>query len=294
MAYRFKSSESSSDAVARIVSEELRAAIDLLRSSDHPLDHRVHEVRKHLKKSRAILVLARGNVPARPFQREDRLLRRAGRSLATLRGRAALTTCFEALSQHPRSELGETFVQRVRERLSKSPTGKALPAPELARTHKLLSRAKRRLKKLSFRGSGWRALRKGFRQTYADARRALDRAILEPRAKALHALRIPAKRHLYQIQVLEPLSPALLRGRLADLTRLAGLLGDHHDLSLLIPELSSRGLPQGDLAQVRALALHRSRELEVQIFESARRLFEERPRAITRRLGAFLQTLRER
>lgn len=291
MAYRFEPREKSSNALTRILGEELEAAIEILRSSREPLDHRVHEVRKHLKKSRALLALAEGSAPASQLRQTIRSLRKAARALAGLRGRAALAEAFDGLDEQSPSTLPVELVRQFRALLSTQQAPGSANSPELDAARKHLLRAERRLGELHFHGSGWRALKPGFRRTYAQAKKAFARAAIKPDSEAFHAFRTPAKRHLYHIQLLEPLLPELLHPRRAELSCLGKLLGDHHDLSLLVPGLGARGISEVELSQVRALATLRCRELEMQIFDWARRLFTERPRALTRRLGTSVVSL---
>src|SRR6266478_7746040 len=85
MGYCLKLREPLSDGLTRIFDEEIDAAVGLCR---HPAKQRgvtVHEVRKHLKKLRAAMRLAIGEVGKSQHAREDRCVRKIGRLVSDLR-----------------------------------------------------------------------------------------------------------------------------------------------------------------------------------------------------------------
>lgn len=273
----------------------MTGAIDLLGAPGN-LDYRVHEARKHLKRLRAVFALAEGSADARELQRAVRATRRAARALAPLRGQAALVEALEALRADERAGIDDATFERIRERL---PVPGASPAAwevhaELTAARKLLERAREALQRIDFHGSGWQTLEPGFRHTYRRARRNYERAAQQPAAELLHTFRIPAKRHFYQVQLFEPLWPELLQAHRKELSRLGDLLGEHHDLSLLGPELARRGVDAADLAALRPLLDRRSRALTDQALALGGLLFAERPRAIARRFGAYFEAARRR
>src|SRR2546423_5951332 len=85
MGFRLKLREPLSDGLKRVFREQIQSALKLCR---HPAKQRgvtVHEVRKHLKKLRAALRLAIGEVGKDRHAREDRCVREIGRLVSDLR-----------------------------------------------------------------------------------------------------------------------------------------------------------------------------------------------------------------
>src|SRR5881227_2571928 len=85
MAYCLKLRETLADGLKRIFCGEIDAAVGLCR---HPAKQRgvtVHEVRKHLKKLRAAMRLAVGEVGKNRHAREDRCVRKIGKLVSDLR-----------------------------------------------------------------------------------------------------------------------------------------------------------------------------------------------------------------
>jgi len=291
LSYRFEPGERADDALARLSREEIDAAVAIL-SSDEPLDHRVHEARKHLKKLRALLLLGEASASTKALERAVRAVRKAARSLAGLRGRAALRESFAELDRSDPEAFQRELVEKVTALLAIGETAPTSFDEELEDAARRLRRASKRIEHLRFEGAGWRRLEPGFRRNYARGRSALARASENPHPESLHAFRTPAKRHLYHLQLMEPLWPELLHPHRKELARLGDLLGEHHDLSLLGPDLSARGVPSDELEAVQARITARSHELERQIFELGRRLFAERPPALARRIGAYFERSR--
>jgi len=291
VAYRFRPGEPAEREFSRIAAEEVDSAIELLSTSHAALDHRVHETRKHLKKLRGLLALVAGALDPKQLGREKEVIRGAAHAIPDLRGRAALVEAFEALLEHSPDGLGDDASARVREVLAGARAGKDSEPSGPARAEALLRGLRERLPKLHFRGDGWDALSPGFRATYTRARRAGERARKHPEAECLHRFRTPAKRHLYQIQLLEELYPELLHPHRRELSRLGDVLGEHHDVWLLRDELRDAQVSP-DLATVEPLIRRRSTELEAAAFALEARLFAEKPGAITRRFARYFAATR--
>jgi len=85
MGFRLKLREPLPDGLKRVFREQIESALQLCR---HPAKQRgvtVHEVRKHLKKLRAAMRLAVGEVGKNRRAREDRCVRKIGRLVSDLR-----------------------------------------------------------------------------------------------------------------------------------------------------------------------------------------------------------------
>src|SRR5262245_30000741 len=93
MAYRLKANESIGKGLRRVVTNEVRDAIELL-SAAKPSDEALHEARKSIKKIRAIIDLVGDEISA---ARAVGLLREAGRLLSPLRDADALVVSADAL-----------------------------------------------------------------------------------------------------------------------------------------------------------------------------------------------------
>lgn len=289
VAYQFEPEEPISVALRRVAGEELDEAIRLLESREGELDSRVHEARKHLKKLRALVALAAGSAKAERLRRQHTLVREAAHALARLRGEAALLECFQSLVEASAGEVDASIAEAIRTLLAPSAESHPDSRADLETARSSLLKARHELGEVTFRGSGWRALEPGFKATYRRARKAYSLACEEPRSEALHSFRTPTKRHFYQMQLVEPAWPEILHPHRKALSNLGDLLGDHHDLSLLVPELAERGLEPAQLDDIGSVIEKRSKVLERQVFDLGALLFSERPSALCRRLGSYFE-----
>jgi hypothetical protein len=83
-------------------------------------------------------------------------------------------------------------------------------------------------------------------------------------------------------------APDMLDGRSKLLAELADLLGQHHDLAVLVDVLSGRvaGAPAA-LNSILALANERQQKLTEQAFALGRQIAAEKPGALTERLQRY-------
>ena len=119
----------------------------------------------------------------------------------------------------------------------------------------------------------------------------MKRTRADPAAENVHEWRKRTKDLWHQLRILRDAWRPVL-GETADQAHeLADLLGDHHDLAVLVEDLASRELP-GDRDAVRTAADRRQRELLDAAFDIGARLFAEKPKAFGRRLGSYWVTWR--
>ena len=86
MTYRLKAKESVPKGIKRIASEQTEKAISELAATDElGIDEAVHQARKRLKKTRAVIRLVRDRLGKKTYKRENSHLRDLGGSLAGLR-----------------------------------------------------------------------------------------------------------------------------------------------------------------------------------------------------------------
>src|SRR4051794_28333612 len=85
MSYELRPHENIGDGIRRIVCHEIEAAIRSSRTPPNGHGSPVHETRKHLKKARAALRLAAGEIDPRNWKREDRRLHKVALLISEVR-----------------------------------------------------------------------------------------------------------------------------------------------------------------------------------------------------------------
>lgn len=243
--------------VRDILLERLERSAGWLR--DEALDPAwvVHEVRKDLKRVRALLRLVEPTIPTRKLEKATA---EAARRLSALRDADALLETLDRLAQRAGSGEAAQAVAGVRAFLAAQrgsfEGSRGLPADTAGPVAQALDEVAGGLEAVSFAALDEHLLDEGLARSRAQAARAWRRVARKPSAARMHELRKDVKRELYQRE---------LSGRPFDrmdramLKKLADVLGEIQDLEVLRTTLKSEGLWRGP---VRLLARDTRRELK--------------------------------
>jgi len=236
MGFRFRRKESVGKGVTRIASEQLESAIDTLKETDGHYDRTaIHEARKSVKKTRAVLRLAQ---PRRSgaSSRADRRLQNVGRALSQVRDADVLLETVDLLRAHyPARFRGAPFAAMRRElgAMSAETRQHALQSDGVRDVARHLDTAVDGTRKWKPHRRGFRALEPGLEAAFRRARRALADARETPNDETYHTWRKRVKTHWYQVRLLEKIDPKSMKRYAGRLKRLERLLGDDHNLSVL-------------------------------------------------------------
>ena len=159
-----------------------------------------------------------------------------------------------------------------------------------------LRAAELRVESWPLEGAGWDDVLAGAARAYARGREAFKVARADPTPESLHAWRKRAKDLWYHQRLLAPAWPAVLGAQAEEAHVLSELLGDDHDLAVLMERLATDDdappLPPAVDAQrpeLRELVAHRSDELRAEATRLGRRVYAERPKAFSRRLERYVR-----
>ena len=273
---------------------QIEGALRLTRSQEEPGDTLVHEVRKHLKKARAVLNLVRPHIGGRAFRRQDRKLRDVGRSMKEIRDAEVRLQTMRELEDvthhHYRS------YQKI----------EAILAVELEDFHAafggwetgavaLLKRADELAAKWPITGYTEKQLGRAMKRAYKSGRKTMAAARSDSSAANLHELRKRVKLLGYQVGIVQPWNHIVIGEAHAELIDLGHLLGRVHDLIFLADRLrlerrEKHWGKQDDelLATIEAseTALRRDG------IELADRFFAERPRKFRRHIDEWFKDRR--
>jgi CHAD domain-containing protein len=280
MGYRLKRSETVPEGIHRILREEIASAAAGLRKSGNT-ETAVHEARKSIKKTRALLRLMSPKLKG-AFGESNIVLRNAGRHLTELRDAVVLVSTLDALKQRfpedPRSKsLTPLRTALIRRRK------KAEQAHAIAR---VTSEAAAALDQAADGAKDWPAIEAGFAgiargldATYREGRDALRYAQRHPTATSLHDLRKRVKDHWYHVRLLEDVWSDSMRAREKSLKETETWLGEDHNLAVLL-EAAGKS-PSEDL---KSLIGDYQKELRASALSLAVRIYEEKPRAFLRNI----------
>ncbi len=301
MSFELRVNEPLSKGVRRVARKQLKTAIShLTRARAESFDVRVHEVRKCFKRLRAILRLAPFSIKDSRNHCENDAFRDAARPLSEVRDSKVLLEALEKLKSLANGEISEETFAAIRKRLAEHrrrvcalalKEGRALTATALI------------IKKALDRADDWsdlpnpkRRIAKGVKAVYRRCRKAFGEARVDASDERLHEWRKQAKYLRYQLEMLTPVRPDLLKDLALAAERLGELLGDDHDLAMLSNTLAKvrKALDESEqLTSVTALIGRRRSELQREAFTEGEQLLQEKPGPFGRRLKAYLKNRRQ-
>jgi CHAD domain-containing protein len=263
------------DSLRRAAREQLDAAAEGLNQPDDPVEA-VHDARKRLKKTRALLRLARPAMPARTFRKRNRELRDQGRALSGARDADVLLETVDGLADRYSGRLPKARFTAARTRLARD-------RPEGVPEHDVPT--------LAARSDGWpvdavdaATLTRALATTYERGRKAFAEADAGPTMENLHAWRKRVKDLWYQQKLLKRVWPDVMDALAGEAKALSKLLGEDHDLAVLAAEL-----PDDDA--LAPLIEHRRAELLEQARSLGRRVYAESPKAFRKRVRSYVRAV---
>lgn len=290
MAYKLKLREKLDSGVGRILAEQCqRAASGLAAHTDAVTA--VHDARKCIKRSRALLRLVRPAIGEAVWKEHDSALRDVGRGLSAIRDRDVLRQTVDKLKADAPAAL-KSALAAVAKQLAEAGPGTAVPAAteakrRLAETAALMSAASKRLGKIDVPGTFETAIMPGIEKGHAKARRKLAEVRLAPAPEALHDLRKAIQVHWRHMLVLSAAWPEVMKGRAAEARTVSNLLGEDRDLTLLeayVASLAPNALSKSATATVRRAIASRRRAIAAEALPRAERLLVGKPSRFARDL----------
>lgn len=274
------------EALRRIAEEELGAAQAAAQAARG--DTLIHDLRKTVKKTRALLRLVRPNF--KPFKTENAALALAAEGISGVRDAEVMRATLARLGAERHDPAHDPEgAEAARRLLAALPHDHATPDPAaLARFADRIGEIRDRARHWKVHKHGWNSYAPGLIASYDQARTRMALARDTGADAALHSWRSRVKHHWYQARLLAPIWPEMMAPVIAAADRLGETLGDHHDLSVLCDALDGplgAHLPQP--AALIRLARARQARLETEAFGLGARLFAEDPTALAHRWGLW-------
>jgi len=292
MSYSFDYRSDTAKQVRKIARDQVEGAIDLIEAGSD-FDKTVHELRRRCKKVRGLLRLVRPNFKA--FDAENAQFRDAADSLSATRDAAVMVeTYVEALDAPWATPIASADKSRLRRILSKNAADVAAQQDGtqlLANFAGSMNDALQRIKDWSFKDDGFCLLAPGFRDTYARLRKGMEKAKKSGEAEDFHDWRKDAKYHWFHVSLFKACAPDVLGGRREHLDRLGELLGDHHNLFVLVETLKILA-PDAPQSIIDGL-LGMQDGFADEAFALGRQLVVETPSQMTQAMGQFWKLLPE-
>ena len=287
MPFRFKPSDETVEAgFRRIACEALDGALDLVHAGSQPPERTVHEVRRTCKAMRGLLRLVRPAFPA--YRTENNAFRDLAASFSRARDSKVLVQTLDSLLEGQKDE--PAFAALRARWIAEGEAAGEESAAQLEACVAPLLAARVRAQTWMLTAHGEQALLPGLRKTYRRARhakRALEASDDTPAAAlASHEWRKQVKYHWQHMRLMRSLVPAMSKARVAKIERLGELLGDRHDIDVLLARLGSDAAHISDpqaASHLAALAHKRAAALMRKAERRGEALFADKPSAFEAR-----------
>lgn len=292
----------------RVAMEQLELAARGFFDDETDFGTAVHEARKAIKRVRALIRLIESELEDKVFTFENQSLRDTARLITKVRSTRAVADAARSMRDLYGDLLAEGTFEELMVRLEHRRGVAELEALEDPR---LVGSVVRSLERAYNRYSSWPtddeareaygigvrdafpSISSGLASTYGRGRRAMVQAYTSRNASDFHQWRKRVKDFRHQMEFLTPLWPEVVVGMAMTADRLGLVLGEDHDLAELMGLLGSRPdlCPNPrERSLLAALAQQRRSELEMAAEILGRRIYAEKPGAITRRFGEYWES----
>ena len=299
MSYRLKARESLPKGIKRIAAEEVAKAIDKLSSTqEQGIDEAVHQARKRLKKTRAVVRLVRDRLGKKSYKQENARFRDLGRNLANLRDIKVRIETLDNLIAHFDTVDPETFIDIRRElRVDYRQEYQSVVNEDVTTSIKdRLKDSKTEINNWQIGSNGWSTVDKSLKRVYKRGYKALQKAISKPTAENFHDWRKRVKYLRYQLEILSPMWSDVIKSYIEQTHNLTDYLGEEHDLAVLQelvlhhPERFNR---QNKLSVLTTLIDRRRQELQSKAISLGKKIYTEKPDDFIDRIGNYWQIWQE-
>jgi CHAD domain-containing protein len=252
----------------------------------------VHQVRKEIKKLRAVLRLARGKIGKNNYKENIKSLRNAANRLTALRDAHVRLGAFEKLTRHftarPFPKIKNALLKNCRAEERKFLKGDSAGAVNL-----ILRELKERGGGLKMESDGWAAIGPGLKKSYRRGQDSFETVRREPSPEDFHEWRKRVKDLWYHARLLCPVWPKEMRAMTDELETLGELVGDDHDLVLLGEFVAEHFGQNNETEELNGLIRSRQKQLHSAALKLGARFYSEKPDVFCRRLENYWRLWRK-
>jgi CHAD domain-containing protein len=288
MPYHFKKREPVAKAVRRICRERIADALETLKDGERP--QAIHNVRREIKKLRAIFRLMRGEIGNKLYRRNNRALRTAAHGLTAMRDAQVKLNVFRGLIERFRRRLSSHPFPEIKKALQKNSRDtekKFLQGRSAAAVDKILRGLKDQVGDLKPDSKGWAALSPGLNRSFWRGQETFRAVQRDCSPHNLHEWRKRVKDLWHHLRLLGDLWPKKQRATKNTLEQLGALLGDDHDLQMLAEFIEKKFERAGDAKALSRLIGQRQGELRAEALKMGKRFYAEKPAHFCQRIGNY-------
>jgi CHAD domain-containing protein len=292
--YQLHRKESIDDSLRRICSWQTERMAKIFRDETKSLEERVHEARKRIKETRAVLRLFRGAL-GDAFDDANHQLRDAGRELAPYRDATTVVEAIKALSPRVREAVGPQSMRALRtfanERQRAQFAGESALRDRFESLIAQLVGANERLARAAMPDKSRSSIiEDGLARTIARGKRAMISAFKSGTDADFHEWRKRVKDLDHHIELLINIWPKVMAALEKEISTLAQRLGHHHDLALLAEVVKQPEGPIGDAGErhrIGSLIAAQQKRTLALARPIAERVYAVRSRRMARAIGTL-------
>ncbi len=284
--------EQLSSGIKRILGHQMDAILQHCKAGGKDRHQSVHEIRKSMKRIRAVLRLIRDEIGYSSYYRENTNFRDLARQVSELRNRIVLAETigkikedFTPAAQNHMQQMQDELL-REGERLYKI----LLDDKDIFRKIAVETRAaKKRVEHFKFSHEDFRAFEGGLHRIYRQGRKLYQKAQGGHDPGLLHDTRKRMKYLWHQMELLQPLYPKVLKAYAKSLNNITEILGVCHDLDELTEEARDKKkiTNASTLRQLRNIRKRSKEELLGRIWHKVAAVYTEEPDVFVNRLSGY-------
>lgn len=277
------SNEPVTGSIKRIAHELNSQSIEALRNAVGREHEVIHDVRKNLKKIRAVIRLIRDELGNEIYKKENTHYRDAGRQISDLRDATSLIEALDRLKGLYEKDLEHKYYIAVKEYLveKRDKMSDQLLNEEsiLENLEKSILEADKRIQDWPIRNNSFATIKRSFLRVYQRGFSMLGYCMKDNSSEHLHEWRKRAKYLMYQLRVLLPLWPGMIERFDAEVNQLTDFLGNDHDLALLTLQINANDgfSKDGNPDIINVLIKNRRKVLQEQAFLLGKKIYAENP-----------------
>lgn len=271
-----KPREAPGQALCRVCRRHAEKALDNLKKPD--LAEAVHEVRKEIKKLRALFRLAQKGLGGKTYKQTAETMRLASKPLAESRDARVVQRAFADLAGRRAADFPD--IRFHLDKLSSRAERNFKDFDFASVVQHILREVCRQLDEAGLEAIRWPDIRGCLEKTYARGHEAYHAAMLEPAAEHFHEWRKRVKELHYQLDFLGDGWPPRTQALLDGLEKLGNIIGDDHDLVLLKNFLTEQCEPNRETSGLQELIDAKRHEYAAGIRQLGSRFYAQPPEVI--------------
>lgn len=284
MAFRFDLNEPLAEGTRRIGRQQIERAVASLRQVEGRATA-VHDTRKALKRMRALLWLVRPALSRSVFRHENERYRGIAELLSGTRDAQVMSETLAKL-QAGADDGDAKNIATMAALFTKRLHDTTASAGHVQEAVVRLEQAEQSWHDLPMAEAGFEAAFEGMETVYRRGRKAMTAAYADPGDEAFHEWRKQVQRHWRHMALLSRAWPQAMEARVALAKELSDVLGDDHDLTVLLERIEGMGRVKVRAAVAQA-ARRAQDDLRARGVPLGERLFAARAGEIRREIAVY-------